>query len=387
MAGGACASTGPPGMPFFSKLKRHIRHGTLVEAVLLRFGVVPLQARVRWSGTEDPAEAVRTLMRSAEGFLRDSPERGWVASLGDGDAFHEALDGALRARHVGFRRVSLREALAWTTADVAGLRGIVCGYADAARLTAAARALGTSPLLSAVPFEYVAGLDPERQVFRRRDEYRDTFFVAPALLDRPTPYEIYEESLARFEQKCGLRDYLDLYQVLKYVAESRIPGDIAEFGSYKGHSGYLIARTLQALGSDKRVYLFDTFEGFPPEPYGVDHFWNRSHEVDFADVQRKLAGLPNVQLVKGDFTRTLATSGVQALALAYVDCDSYRATRYLIGALWTQHLSPRGALVCEDYGHPALLGNRAAVHEELDGRQDCFKFFSQFSGLYVAIKG
>ncbi len=275
---------------------------------------------------------------------------------------------------------------AWTDAEVKGMAAVMCGYTDPPRMTALARLLANHPVFADARFEYASGLDAEHVVFRSLDEYGDTWFVSPVLLESPSPYDLYEESLTKFEQKCGLRDYLDLYQWLKTVVENDIPGDVAEFGSYKGHSGYLIARTLGALGSAKRLYMFDTFESFPVEPLGVDHFWSETHEVDFEDVRTKLAPFSNVQLVKGDFTETLASTATGPLALAYIDCDSYRATRFLFDALLPDGISAGGLLICEDYGHPALLGNRAAVHESLDGRPGLLRFFSQFSGLYITVK-
>jgi hypothetical protein len=253
-------------------------------------------------------------------------------------------------------------------------------------MTRLAQRLTANAALNTVPFEYVAGVDPERTFFEKYDEYRDTWFVSPVLLDDETPYEIYRESLELFEQKCGLRDFLDLYQILRSAAERSVPGDVAEFGSYRGHSGWLIARSLQALGCDKRLFMFDTFDSFPDESLGVDHFWSGTHDVDFEEVKRKLSPFDNVHLVRGDFTETLASSELARVALAYVDCDSYRATRFLIDALLPERIVAGGALVCEDYGHPALLGNRVAVHESLTGVTNCFRFFSQFSGLYVVVK-
>ncbi|MFA5938144.1 MAG: TylF/MycF/NovP-related O-methyltransferase [Sinimarinibacterium sp.] len=380
------AAAAPAPRSPLGKLLRHLRNGTLGERVGKVFGRLPVHIRVRWYGADTPAQAAAALTRWAQIFLDGAGADGWVMSLGTGDAFHQALDHALGQRRLNIRSLSLQQAVALPVEETRTLRGIVCGHADARALTDAARVLAKQPRLSAVPFEYAAGLNPERTQFARQDEYRDTWFVAPSLLDSPNPYAIYDESLQHFEQKCGLRDYLDLYQMLRYVTENEVPGDIAEFGSYRGHSGWLIARTLQALGSGKRLYMFDMFEQFPPEPYGMDHYWNRSHFVDFAEVRGKLAAFSNVELVKGDFTQTLVSSGVGRLALAYVDCDSYRATRYLIDRLWQHHLPARGTLVCEDYGHPALLGNRAAVHEELDSRPDAFKYFSQFSGLHITLK-
>lgn len=364
---------------------RHLRAGTLVRRLIQGPRALPPQVRVRWYGADTMAEAVAALTHWGRQFVGRSAD-GWIVTLGEGGPLHERLDASLRAAGVPHRRHTLPEILAWDEVQIRGLKGIICAYTNVPELTAAARALPLHTVLASIPFEYAPGLHAEREIFQRRDEYAETHFIGPGLLDAPGPYRLYEESLALFEQKCGLRDYLDLYQLLKHVIDNRVPGDIAEFGSYKGHSGWLIARTLQALGSDKRLFMFDTFAEFPAESAGMDHFWSRTHQVDFGEVRRKLAPFPNVTLVRGDFTQTLSRSGLNDVALAYIDCDSYRATRFLIDALWNQHLQSHAAMVFEDYGHPALLGNRAAVHEELDHRKDAFRYFSQFSGYYVALK-
>ena len=379
-------ATGAAPPSLLARLRKHWRAGTLGEVLAARFGRLPERARVHWLGAENDAQATRALSRWARIMLAQAPAQSWLLSLGDRGAFHQQLDAALHRHGLAFRSLTLAELDALGAEQARGLIGVVCGHADSRGMTLAARRLAQHPLLGTVPFEYAAGLDPARAVFRQRDEYRDTFFESPVLLDEPGPYAIYGESLKRFEQKCGLRDYLDLYQLLKSVVENRVPGDIAEFGSYRGHSGWLIARTLQALGSDKRLYMFDTFETFPREAIGVDYFWSQTHPVNFAEVQGKFRDMPQVTLVKGDFTRTLEASGLDSVALAYIDCDSYRATRYLFDALLPRRLSSRGLLVCEDYGHPALLGNRAAVHESLAGQPGLLQFFSQFSGLYITVK-
>ncbi|HWY24869.1 MAG TPA: TylF/MycF/NovP-related O-methyltransferase, partial [Nevskia sp.] len=352
----------------YSELLQKLRPRRLHAAVRRRLGLLPAAEQARWYGTSNPQQAVQALTEWARAAMARSTSASadaWVLSLGDGDPLHQSLNQSLRQAGVRFRDAGLVQLQRWGEAECRGGIMVLCAYADARRLTAAARILAQHACLGGVPMEYVGGLDAERALFARRDEYRDTFFVSPVLLDQPTPYEIYEESLQRFEQKCGLRDYLDLYQLLRHVVDNRIPGDIAEFGSYRGHSGWLIARTLRALGDSRRVFMFDMFESFPEEGLGVDHFWNQSHDVQFEEVRARLAEFDNVSLVRGDFTRTLVQSEAKRLALAYIDCDSYRATRYLLDTLLGEpggvELSGGGVLACEDYGHPALLGNRAAV--------------------------
>jgi len=367
-------------------LRRHWRAGTLAQRLLARKRALSVEDKVRWLGASSEDEAARALAHRARREREAGSLDARVLVVGEGGDLAQALARELTRAGVPHRLLALGELETLAEAEAAKVGLILCAYPDGQRQTRTAIALAEHPTLAHKPFEHAAGLDPANAAFRRLDEYADTDFVSPVLLDSPSPYEIYLESLQRFEQKCGLRDYLDLYQVLRWIVTAGVPGDVAEFGSFRGHSGWLIARSLEALGDDRRVFLFDTFDSFPAERYGVDHFWSATHPVSFEAVRAEFADRPSVTLVKGDFTETLADSGIERLALAYIDCDSYRATRYLLETVPQGYLASRGALVCEDYGHPALLGNRAAVHQSLDGKKNLFPFFSQFSGLYIFLK-
>ena len=235
------------------------------------------------------------------------------------------------------------------------------------------------------PFENVVHPQIEFQRIEKLDRYHSSSFTSPLFAGKIDFVSIYEESLTRFGQKCEIRDYLDLCQALSHIVTRKIPGDVAEFGSFKGHSGYLIAQTLKQLNSDKNVLLFDAFEEFPKEELGIDYFWD-GHQVNFDEVRSKFQMFNNVELVKGDFTQTVLQFEQRKLSLVYIDCDSYRATKFLIEHLFEKQLSPGGLLIVEDYGHPALLGSRLAVHDALDNRCNFFPFYSQFSGFYIVVK-
>jgi len=237
-----------------------------------------------------------------------------------------------------------------------------------------------------IPFEYLGDTHVDFLRARKQDHQHSFEFVSPILISNTDFFDIYEESLSRFEKKCDIRDYMDLCQLISSVIEREIPGDIAEFGSYKGHSGYLISRLLKEMGSGKSLFMFDTFEKFPSEDAGVDSFWSDTHEVNFDEVRSKFTNNDKVKLIRGDFTKTLDGSGITKLSFIYIDCDSYRATTYLMEKLFDEVLSPGGLLVLEDYGHPALLGNRIAFHQFMEKRKNNFRFFSQFSGFQIVVK-
>jgi len=263
---------------------------------------------------------------------------------------------------------------------------VLCADMDIRRTTATARAVLADPVLSVLPFEVVTFPATSYASLLRHDTEQALAKVSPLPNYPLDVFALYEASLAHFEKKCDIRDYMDVCQLLKTVYDNHIEGDVAEFGSYRGHSGYLLASLMAALGMDKRLWMFDTFDSFPEEPLGIDRFWSRSHPVNFAEVRQKFEPFPFVTLVKGDFTRTFEATEVDQMAFVYVDCDAYRSTDYLIRRLFPDILAPGGIMVFEDYGHAQLLGNRAAVHQYFDGRSDCAQFFSQFSGCYIVIK-
>ncbi len=368
-----------------SRLIRPLRRGTVRQWLDARLGRQSAAERVRWYGTRSVDDGAEALAQRAESALAGRREC-WIAVCGPAGELSACLEPRLLRRGLPFRRLA-HDQLAQIDATAAtNLAMILCTARQTRDITEMGRAAARNPTLAPVPFEYVGGLDAERASFAQHDRFADTFFVAPQLLEPFSVYGLYEESLRHFEQMCGLRDYLDFAQCLRHIVHQQVPGDVAEFGSFRGHSGWLMARLLQHWKSDKKLNLFDMFEHFPAENMGVDHFWSHTHRVDYEQVRSKFEALPNVRLVKGDFTKTLEISGVGPLAMAYIDCDSLRATRYLIDTILDHHLVPGGLLVVEDYGHPALLGSRIAVHEALEQRQDLFRFYSQFSGLYIAAK-
>jgi len=212
----------------------------------------------------------------------------------------------------------------------------------------------------------------------------DTHVYITSQFDDGLFEDIYSYSLTKVKRKCQVRDAYDLFQCLKHV--ERIDGDIIEFGSYQGHSGLLIAEFIRRKSLNKRLYLCDTFEGFPEERYGIDKRWNSTHQVDFLKVRALFRLYQFVELVKGEFQKTVDHISSDMFSLAMIDCDSYRSTKFVADFVYPK-LVRGGILVFEDYGHHALLGARRAVDEFLADMQGCvFSMFSFFSGIKVVVK-
>jgi hypothetical protein len=78
-------------------------------------------------------------------------------------------------------------------------------------------------------------------------------------------------------REIGNRSLLDpvrLYMLQQCVIYTKdVEGDVAEFGVYKGGSAKLIAHTLAHLHTDKKLWLFDTFEGLPEPDFEKDPYF------------------------------------------------------------------------------------------------------------------
>ena len=88
-----------------------------------------------------------------------------------------------------------------------------------------------------------------------------------------------------------------------------IPGDICEFGCFRGTMSIKFACVLKALGIDKTVYAFDTFEGFQmadPAGGGVGIGAYSDNDNSFEELERWSSVIP-VRPVKGDARETCAT--------------------------------------------------------------------------------
>jgi O-methyltransferase len=371
------------------KVFGHIRNGTLAEALLHRVNrwLGPVVARKRESRIRQEGIA-RFDIRNREEAIRFLSDQGifWSARR----------TGTVIVSGAEAKRIAEYLTAKGTDAEVckefselpppSGISCIICADFSSARQFESARQLNAMKGYQEIPFEYVARPTEELAPVKEFTSYDSLDFVSPLLLRNPSVFDVYRESLSRFEMKCEVRDFMDLCQAVDHVIRRKVPGDVCEFGSFRGHSGYLIARLLETGGSDKTVHLFDTFDRFPEEIAGVDTFWSGTHEVEFEKVRMAVSASKNIRLVKGDFTETFRDSGIDRISFVHVDCDSYRATRFLTETIFEKHLSPGGIMLFEDYGHASLLGNRMAVHEFFDSRTDCFTFFSQFSGCYLAVK-
>lgn len=156
-----------------------------------------------------------------------------------------------------------------------------------------------------------------------------------------------------------------LKQMAVRLHEQGIRGQIAELGVYRGD----MAWKLNALFPDRRLYLFDTFEGFDlrdiqkEEEYGC----SRARKGDFSDTseQAVLNRLPfpdKAVVCKGYFPGTASGLEQETYALVSLDADLYAP---LLAGLeyFYPRLSPGGMILMHDYHNERFRGARQAVED------------------------
>jgi predicted O-methyltransferase YrrM len=111
--------------------------------------------------------------------------------------------------------------------------------------------------------------------------------------------------------------------MLALSAVSKVPGDVAEVGAFRGVSAKLLAW----VAPQRTLHLFDTFEGLP-EPGGQDTrlFRRGQYRASEAELREYLTGC-NVRIYKGLFPGTASTVAGQSFAFVHLDADLYQSTK------------------------------------------------------------
>lgn len=188
---------------------------------------------------------------------------------------------------------------------------------------------------------------------------------------------------------------LELAWQVRAVLALGIPGSIVECGVWCGGASFLMAELLRAAGADERkVWLFDSFEGMP-KPDQIDGpaaaAWLAkkdkpwySHQVPFTfeEVQKNAARLglaDRTMIVKGWFDKTLAThrASIGPIALLRIDADWHSSVTCCLETLYDQVVDG-GFIILDDYY--AYDGCAVATHEFLGKRRLAHRIESGTTG-------
>lgn len=194
-----------------------------------------------------------------------------------------------------------------------------------------------------------------------------------ALLEKVRPFTMVPDAslVALAQQVCAILTF-------------NIPGDFVECGVWRGGASFLIAELLRQAGvRDRKVWLFDSFEGLPaPQEidgaaalayaqHPADPWYHDNCSASLEDVQRTATALrltAYTEFVKGWFDQTLLASRdrIGPIALLRIDGDWYSSVRCCLDNLYEQVVDG-GFVVLDDYY--AWDGCAIAAHEFLGNRR------------------
>ncbi|TCT14025.1 macrocin-O-methyltransferase TylF [Natranaerovirga pectinivora] len=163
-------------------------------------------------------------------------------------------------------------------------------------------------------------------------------------------------------------DYVRLSTVdlmAREIKEKEIAGAIAELGVYKGD----FTRLINDYFPERKLYLFDTFEGFSKEDVNVEeenelskakvgHLGDTNVEL----VLRKLLHKDNVIIKKGYFPESVYDLEEKVYAFVSIDVDLFKPTYEGI-LYFYKKLAKGGYILVHDYNHPDYTGVKKAVKQ------------------------
>ena len=169
----------------------------------------------------------------------------------------------------------------------------------------------------------------------------------------PTPAQLADTAL---QSRDLSNDYVRLgtLELLCRRLET-VTGAAAELGVYRG----FFARCINQLLPDRKLYLFDSFEGFAEEVRASDSF-HAAHRNTAVDKVLAIMPHPETITVKPGFFPGSLEGLEEKFCLVSLDVDFYQTTLEGLRYFWPR-IEQGGYLLLHDWGSPKLPGVAKAL--------------------------
>lgn len=165
------------------------------------------------------------------------------------------------------------------------------------------------------------------------------------------------------------KSYIDirlasLRLIASEINEQKLEGEVAELGVYKGK----FASEINRLFPNKKLYLFDTFEGFNSEDVNIENSngYSKAKVGDFSDtnmelVKDKLPYKEQAIFIKGYFPESVKGE-LPSFCFVSLDTDLYKPTYEGLKVFYPK-LVKGGMIIIHDYNSTQFPGVKEAVKE------------------------
>ncbi len=156
------------------------------------------------------------------------------------------------------------------------------------------------------------------------------------------------------------KNLITLYTLVERANSLRVPGDIVECGVWNGGSAAVMGlanATTSVNVQERRIWLFDSFQGVPPaterdgpvERKSYFEGWNKGSIEKVKQVFSKIGvSLDNVRIIPGWFNDTLRTAAVERIAILHIDADWYDSVKLVLDVFY-EKVVPGGFIILNDY--------------------------------------
>jgi len=191
------------------------------------------------------------------------------------------------------------------------------------------------------------------------------------------------ENFPKYVRRQHLKRFLAMYEIFKLILP--VKGSIVECGVFRGFSLMSWAKLSTILEPEnltRRVYGFDTFNGFPsvtevdlkadgkaePGDFQSSSYDELQELIRLYDQDRFLGHIPKVHLVRGDATKSipdfLSENTHLLVSLLFLDMDLYEPTKVALEHFLPR--MPRGAVLAfDELDNPIWPGETTALLDSL----------------------
>ena len=169
----------------------------------------------------------------------------------------------------------------------------------------------------------------------------------------PTPAQLADTALPERDLSNDYVRLATLELLCRRLAE--VPGAAAELGVYRG----FFARCFNLSLPERKLYLFDSFEGFGEETQASESF-QAAHRNTAIDKVLSIMPHPEQITVKPGFFPASLDGLEERFCLVSLDVDFYQTTLEGLRYFWPR-LETGGYLMLHDWGSPKLSGVAQAL--------------------------
>ena len=169
----------------------------------------------------------------------------------------------------------------------------------------------------------------------------------------PTPSHLSDSQLPQGDLSNDYVRLATLELLCRRLAD--VPGAAAELGVYRG----FFARCINQLLPERKLYLFDSFEGFSEEANASESF-QAAHANTTIEKVLAILPYPEKVIVKPGFFPASLEGLEENFCLVSLDVDFYQTTLDGLRYFWPR-MNPGGYLLLHDWGSPNLPGVAQAL--------------------------